>query len=160
MQIILPYMPRIGFEPAVIYVCMYQIKIFSSPCEADSDLKWGKRYLPSCFSQSTQLVLTSSCLLSAMLSCLQEPHAELLPNQPLLGSITAFDQDADILVSPYYTTASYMVNQRLTQLFNFGECVNLSVMLQRQTSPLYASQNIHPLKMLNIDSGWFQLGSV
>ena len=39
MQIILPYMPRIGFEPAVIYVCMYQIKIFSSPCEADSDLK-------------------------------------------------------------------------------------------------------------------------
>ena len=89
-----------------------------------------------------------------MLSCLQEPHAELLPNQPLLGSRTAFDQDADILVSLYYPTASYMVNQRLTQLFNFGECVNLSVTLQRQTSPLYASlQNTNPLKILNIDSG-------
>ena len=53
-----------------------------------------------------------------MLSCLQEPHAELLPNQPLLGSITAFDQDEDILVSPY-STAYYMVNQLLTQIFYF-----------------------------------------
>ena len=31
MQIILTYMPMIGFEPAVIYVCMYQIKIFPLP---------------------------------------------------------------------------------------------------------------------------------